>query len=154
MENRPTIQWDVYSDGSGTTRGKPGGYGYVILRDGEFHKEGSGQAEETTNNLMELAGAIAGLFTLKNEISSFKDTYWHTVTLLSDSQYVLNQALGKWKVNANRDQVTLLQGLCRLLGVETQHVYGHTGNKWNERCDQLANEARKQITNTIKGESK
>ena len=33
---------EVYTDGSATTKDKPGGYGWVIVIDGKFHSEGSG----------------------------------------------------------------------------------------------------------------
>ena len=52
----------IYADGSSTGKSdNPGGYGYVILRDGKPIATGHGGDPSTTNNRMELQAAISGL---------------------------------------------------------------------------------------------
>jgi len=61
---RPRLRVDIYTDGACSGNPGPGGWG-AILRAGEHEKELFGSANPTTNNRMELMGAIAGLEALK-----------------------------------------------------------------------------------------
>lgn len=132
----------IYSDGACLGNPGRGGYGTVLLA-GEHRKELSAGYRRTTNNRMELLGAIAGLEALKQPCD---------VTLWSDSQYVIH-ALSKgwldgwqkrgWRTASkapvkNQD---LWQRLLRAIDghtIEWRWVRGHTGDVENERCDQLA----------------
>jgi hypothetical protein len=69
------------------------------------------------------------------------------VTLISDSQIILNWANGSYRFK-QEDKLPLYDHLRRLvtkLKVRTKWVRGHSGDQWNERCDHLANLARKKI---------
>jgi ribonuclease HI len=55
------MDFKVYTDGSATTKDKPGGWAYAIVKDGVKVTEGSGFSAGTTNNDMELEAAIQGL---------------------------------------------------------------------------------------------
>ena len=83
----------IYSDGSALGNPGPGGYG-VILQFGSEEKELQKGFKYTTNNRMELLGAIVGLELLKK---SYK------VILSTDSRYVVDGInLGwakKWELN-------------------------------------------------------
>ena len=141
---------DVFSDGSATTAGKPGGWASVILIDGVLHEELSGHLESATNNDAELIAAIQGLDGVLNYISKLEGSFplEFDVTLISDSEIILNWANGTYRFK-QIDKMPLYDHLCRLvkkLKVKTQWVKGHSGNTWNERCDKLANNARKGIT--------
>lgn len=132
----------IYSDGACLGNPGPGGYGTVLLA-GEHRKELSAGYALTTNNRMELLGAIVGLEALKRPSA---------VTLWSDSQYVVH-ALSKgwlaswqkrgWKT-AGKQPVKNQDLWQRLLVAIGEHdidwcwVRGHTGVPENERCDQLA----------------
>ncbi len=81
----------LYSDGSSRGNPGPGGYG-TILRytapSGAVHeKELSAGFSCTTNNRMELLGCIVGLEALKRPC---------TVTVYSDSQYLVNAFNQNW----------------------------------------------------------
>lgn len=126
----------IFSDGSSLGNPGPGGYG-VILRFGEHEKELSGGEVLTTNNRMELLGAIVGLETLKEPCD---------VTLVSDSQYVtrgINEWLAGWvkkkfaKVK-NPDLWERYLVASSSHRVHAQWVRGHDGHEENERCDILA----------------
>jgi ribonuclease HI len=146
---------EVYSDGSATTGDKPGGWGYVIVINGEKHSEGSGHLENATNNDAELEAATQGLEAVEkflsdqglqpNQVTGLK------VTLVSDSQLILGWASGTWKFK----QLTKMDAYHRLMKTvtrlrsKTRHVYGHSGDEHNERCDKLANMARKGVIEEI-----
>lgn len=137
----------VYSDGaSGAGGGKPGGYGFVIVRDAKepLLAWGYGGTPSTTNNLMELEGAIQGLEAL---IEKGLHAGGELVELVGDSQYTLAMATGSWSVNKNHAQVERLQGLYRAAGcVRTRWVRGHGGETFNEYCDLLAGQGKEENT--------
>ncbi|HQR35092.1 MAG TPA: ribonuclease HI [Blastocatellia bacterium] len=132
----------IYTDGACSGNPGPGGYGVVLLFN-EHRKELSGGFRRTTNNRMELLGAIEGLRALKDRCS---------VKLHTDSQYVVNAIekgwAAKWKANGwmrnkkdkaiNPDLWEQLLTLCQHHKVEFIWVRGHNGDKENERCDVLA----------------
>jgi ribonuclease HI len=138
---------EVYSDGSAQTKDKPGGWGSVVVVDGKLIKELSGHLELATNNDAEIIGAIRGLDYALHYIVSLNGScpIENDVTLISDSEIILNWANGKYRFK-QLDKMNLYEDLIRLvkkLKVKTQWVRGHSGNVWNERCDKLANNARK-----------
>ena len=133
---------EIYTDGA--CRGNPGkgGWGAVLVYNGR-EKEISGGEPETTNNRMELTGAIRALRMLREPCE---------VTLTSDSKY-LTDAINKgwvrsWKAKdwkksdgSRALNIDLWEELLPLL--ETHRVTfvwvkGHHGHPYNERCDKLA----------------
>ena len=135
----------IYTDGGCINNPGPGGYGVVIIN-GNQRKELSGGFRLTTNNRMELTACIEALRQLKRS---------STVTLHSDSKYVVNGIMKgwakRWRSNGwmrtkndpaiNPDLWEELLGLCDKHAVEFVWVKGHAGNPENERCDRLANQA-------------
>lgn len=133
---------DIYSDGACSGNPGPGGWGTIIVYNGH-EKELSGGEAHTTNNRMELSGAIAGLSALKEPCE---------VTLTSDSKYLVDAiTLGwakKWQANGwkkpdkkpalNPDLWEKLLELLSVHKVSFVWVRGHNGHPYNERCDALA----------------
>lgn len=134
---------EMYSDGSGTVSTKAGGYGFVVVKDGIKCYEGSGHLEYATNNDCELQGAIEGLNSVHSLFGQLEIA--DTVTLVSDSQIILNWADGtnKFLQEEKMDKYLQLRNLMSDLKASTRWVPGHTGDVHNERCDKLANAARK-----------
>lgn len=142
-DNNNTVY--AFSDGSALGNPGPGGYG-VVLKYGDNLKELSQGYVHTTNNRMELMGAIMALESLKER---------QRVVLTTDSQYVINGIekgwARKWRANGwmrNRKERALNPDMWeRLLRAVDRHevsfnwVRGHTGHPENERCDELANGA-------------
>lgn len=141
----------IYSDGS--ARGNPdgpGGYGTVLQytdTGGQLHeREFSAGYRKTTNNRMELMGAIAGLEALNRPCM---------VTLISDSKYLTDAFNQHWidswiRKNwrtAGNAPVKNIDLWKRLLKAKEPHqvtfqwVKGHVGHPENERCDRLATSA-------------
>ena len=131
----------IYTDGACSGNPGPGGWAAILIY-GKHEKELSGGEEETTNNRMELSGAIAALGALTERCS---------VTLYTDSQYIeraVNEHwLEGWKKRGWRRKdgpvknLELWQELDRLLGehsVAVRWVKGHAEDEYNNRCDALA----------------
>lgn len=140
----------IYTDGSSRGNPGPGGYGAVLrytTPQGKVHEKELSQGYRlTTNNRMELMGAIAALETLTKPCE---------VELHSDSQYLVN-AMNKhwidgwrsrgWRT-ADKKPVKNPDLWQRLLRAMEPHrvtfvwVRGHDGEETNERCDVLATTA-------------
>lgn len=132
----------LYTDGACSGNPGPGGYAAILLYD-KHRKEISGGYKNTTNNRMELRAVIAGLEALKEKCN---------VTILSDSKYIvdaMNQGWARrwqannWKRNKkekalNVDLWKCILDLCNQHDVTFKWVESHAGNKYNERCDELA----------------
>ena len=132
----------IYTDGACTGNPGKGGYGAVVI-DGDRREEVSRGYKLTTNNRMEMMGAIAALESLKSNSK---------VKLHSDSKYIVDAVVKgwakKWQANGwrrnkkemakNPDLWQELLDLCKIHDVEFVWVKGHAGIPENERCDRLA----------------
>lgn len=133
---------EVYSDGSATVATKPGGYGWVIVIDGQKVSEGNGYMDLASNNDAELEAAIQGLAqVLKMRINNEIPIGAHEIYLVSDSQIVLGWVDGtyRFKQRSKIQKYQQLMHVCQKLNVKTRWVQGHSGDEHNERCDRLAN---------------
>jgi len=135
----------LFCDGACIGNPGPGGWAYLLritTANGMREKEGSGAEAATTNNRMELKGAIEGLRALKTPCQ---------VKLCCDSQYVvkgITEWLANWKKRGWRkadkgpvSNVELWRELDELLSmhrVEAVWVKGHAGHPENERVDVMA----------------
>jgi ribonuclease HI len=134
----------IHTDGACSGNPGPGGWG-AILSFGTRERELKGGEQYTTNNRMELMGAIAALEALTRPCK---------VDLYTDSQYLRGGITGwikTWKRNGWRTSdrkpvknVDLWQRLDEALkrhDVQWHWVRGHAGHAMNERADRLAREA-------------
>lgn len=147
---------EIYTDGSATVASKPGGYGYVIVIDGVKHSEGSGGMDKATNNDAELQAAVEGLKSVLLMRVQDPAKYGQAeVTLVSDSEIVLGWTNGTYRFKQKAKMATfeILKTLAARLRVQTRWVEGHTGDVHNERCDELANIARKKLVAEALGET-
>ena len=133
----------IHSDGGCHGNPGPGGWA-AVLEYGQHKRELSGGVPATTNNRMELQGAIAALSALKEQCE---------VEFYTDSEYVKNGVSGwltNWKRNGwrtkakkpvkNEDLWRALDSSVSKHKIEWHWLKGHAGHIGNERCDQLANE--------------
>lgn len=133
----------VYTDGACLGNPGPGGWA-AILKCGSYVEELHTGDPDTTNNRMELTGAIAALKFIPGERRE--------VTLCSDSKYVvdgMSKGWAKgWRANGwrkadgnpakNADLWDQLLKLSSRHNVNFRWVKGHSGDPMNERCDMLA----------------
>ncbi len=135
----------VYTDGGCHGNPGPGGWGTVIIADGEV-RQISGGEKQTTNNRMELTAAISGLTAIFNT-ERLKS---RQIEVFIDSQYVKNGItswIKSWKKNGwlttakkpvlNRELWESLDYVVSNLNVKWNWVKGHAGVEYNEICDQL-----------------
>ena len=131
----------IHSDGACSGNPGPGGWG-AVLTCGKLRKELSGGSPDTTNNRMELQGAIDAFGALKRPC---------TVEFYTDSEYVKNgitKWVKGWKRNGwmtmkkepvkNEDLWRLLDERVAAHTVNWHWLKGHAGHVENERCDELA----------------
>ena len=131
----------MYTDGACLGNPGPGGWGVRILYPDGSVRELGGREASTTNNRMELQGALAALRAVEPEAAA---------TVYSDSQYVINgltKWLPGWKrkgwVTATRAPVKN-RDLWKLLDaadpgrLKWRHVRGHSGDPDNDRADEIA----------------
>lgn len=131
----------IYTDGACSGNPGPGGWGAILEYNGH-RREMSGGEKETTNNRMELLGAISALSALKEPCA---------VELYTDSQYIEKAINDGWlagwkKKNWKRKggelkNIDLWQQLDALLQTHTVRLHwvkGHADNENNNRCDEMA----------------
>ena len=131
----------IHTDGACSGNPGPGGWGAILEYNGT-RKELSGGEAETTNNRMELTGAIMALETIKRPCK---------VEMHVDSAYVkdgITKWIHGWKRNgwktADKKPVKNVELWQRLDAAIAAHdiswhwVKGHAGHSENERADELA----------------
>lgn len=132
----------IYTDGACSGNPGPGGWGTILMYK-NISKEISGFQKETTNNIMEITAVIEGLKLLKFPCK---------VDLYSDSAYVVNAFNNGWIYNwikknwktagnepvKNKELWQELYSLTKIHQVKFIKVKGHSDNKFNNRCDELA----------------
>ena len=144
----------IYTDGS--ARGNPGPAGWAsIILIGKEKFEIGGRAEKATNNQMELSSPIGALKYIKKQRLArtvlASDVLASDIEIFSDSKYVIlgitewifNWQKNNWKNAAkkpvvNRELLEELFELTKKFKIKWTYVEGHTGNKWNERADEIA----------------
>jgi len=148
---------EIYTDGSSLGNPGPGGWGVVVVITNdelgikkvkqEIIELGGGE-KNTTNNRMELMGAIEALkFCVRQGLAQ--------VVIHTDSAYVLNGItlwIHNWEKNGwktankksvlNQDLWEKLSALSKELRnkVSWKKVKGHSGHFFNDRADEIATE--------------
>ena len=139
----------IYTDGACSGNPGPGGWAAILMYK-DKQKEISGGMKNTTNNVMELTAALEGRKSLK---------YPSEVEVYSDSAYVVNAFLQGWIYNwvkkgwktsgkepvKNKEIWQELYDLTKIHKVNFIKVKGHSDNKYNNRCDELARKAIKEL---------
>ncbi len=131
----------IHSDGACQGNPGPGGWA-AVLEYGAHKRELSGGLPATTNNRMELQGAIEALAVLKEPCE---------IDFFTDSEYVKNgvsEWLQGWKRNGwrtkskkqvkNADLWRQLDSATARHQIKWHWLKGHAGHPANEQCDRLA----------------
>lgn len=138
----------LFTDGACSGNPGPGGWAAILKHPASGKvRTLAGGSPLTTNNKMELTGAIEGL-------KAIDATKPRRVHLVSDSQYVihgLTQWIPGWIANnwrkgkktssepvKNVELWKELHALALKHDMSYEHVRGHSGHPENEECDRLA----------------
>lgn len=136
-------QTGVFTDGSSEGNPGPGGWGAVLVVDGQVIAQDYGSEPHSTNNRMELRAMIAGLQMIPPDTPT--DVY-------TDSELVVN-IITKWaqgwkergwkkKSSGPIANLELVQEAYELARSKPQAnirwIKAHSGNRWNEYADSLA----------------
>jgi ribonuclease HI len=147
----------IYTDGSCHNGNGTGGWSAILRTEyqGEdIERIVSGNEENTTNNRMEMKAAIEGLRALREPCK---------VSVYTDSGYLYNAMTGdyieSWRARnwltredapvKNQDLWEELDTLCRIHAVSWVKVIGHSGFSYNERADEIAGQARRQLIEEV-----
>lgn len=146
----------LYTDGGCHGNPGPGGWAFCAVsqedsREQVVHQR-AGFDAATTNNRMELVAVIQGLLWIQDSPELLP-----SVQVVTDSQYVrqgITEWITKWERNGwltaarkpvkNADLWRELLAAHRRVNPQWAWVRGHSGNTYNELCDQLV---QKQILN-------
>lgn len=129
-----------YTDGSCVE--KYGGFGIVIVDDGEESGTHNGPLTEypTTNNRSELFAILTVVSNYQGDLLIRTDSKYCIDGL---TKHITHWMQNGWKTSKggdvkNTDMIKEIHKLSQGRSVIFQHVYGHTGDKYNEVADKLA----------------
>ena len=151
--------YEVYTDGAVSGNGKdnaPGGWAYVILKDGRLVSQNSGAEVGTTNQRMELTAMLRAC----EEVEALDG--FATVKVYSDSAYCVrcfrenwwkNWRCNGWK-NSKKEPVAnqdlwekLIYFFMKAPGYDFIKVKGHADCVYNNLVDEMAVRAKESVMN-------
>lgn len=148
------ISIEIFTDGACSGNPGPGGWAALIRTSDGSSEAISGAERKTTNNRMELFGAIAGLEKLSAVGSVYLRSEPTIITLHTDSRYLVDgmtKWLRDWKRRnwrtaggqpvKNLDLWQRLAEAAKPHRIDWRWVKGHNGHPDNEHVDQLARAA-------------
>jgi len=129
------LKVECWTDGACSGNPGPGGWAFLLFfRNCEA--EGFGAKEVTTNNEMEFLSAFHAIRAI-NSLNVPAE-----VTLFTDSKLLIKGLLSEWDIKAPHLKTILedIESLIEKGGHEllVRKVKAHSGNKYNEKVDQLA----------------
>jgi ribonuclease HI len=136
----------VFTDGAAKGNPGPGGWGVIIVTPYGSVTELGGGSPHTTNNKMELSGAIGALEQLVDHAGPLAFYTDSTYVIQGITQWVWGWRKRNWKTAQggdvlNRDLWQRLFDLVSARGaknVDWRWVRGHVGTPGNERVDEIA----------------
>lgn len=126
----------LYTDGGARpTNPGPSGFACILVTEDGDEKAVARCAGRGTNNRAEYMAVIVGLK------MAIEDSSIDYLEIITDSQLVINQVLGNWQIREHRLR-PLVSDVKKLLSKfdgnwKFTHVKGHSGDEFNERCDEL-----------------
>ncbi|MCC6643745.1 ribonuclease HI [Candidatus Peregrinibacteria bacterium] len=134
----------IYTDGSCLGNPGPGGWAFLAMRDQKIFTEISGKSYHTTNNRMEMIALLEALNFCAENFSSEK------IEINSDSNLLIQTLNEGWKRKANLDLWKKIDSVKLKVDAKFFWVKGHADDKYNHRCDELANNEASKAQKEIK----
>lgn len=150
------IFFAIYSDGACRHNPGPGSWAVMAQNEkGDLIFESTGVEPHTTNNRMELLGALSGLKTLENLREKEEIKHLGQIFLFSDSRYVVD-GMTRWRFAWKKrgwrkadgkvpENLDLWKQMDEFAKNRTSLVFfwvkGHNDHPQNEYCDRMANTA-------------
>ena len=130
----------IFCDGSAHARaGLPGGWAFIVVRDGAALLTRAGAEKSATSNQMELRAALEGL----REVTALG---WEDeVELVCDSKFAIDIASGAYLPKKHLAEAKGLRAAALAAKATARWVPGHAGDQWNEEADALAHEAKQTL---------
>jgi ribonuclease HI len=136
----------VFTDGAAKGNPGPGGWGAIIVTLDGLVTELGGGSPHTTNNKMELSGAIAALEAIgqaPGPVAIYTDS---TYLIQGITQWVWGWRKKDWRTASgsevlNRDlweRLFAVTAARAAKSIDWRWVRGHIGTAGNERCDEIA----------------
>ena len=136
----------IYTDGACSGNPGPGGWGAIVLDSEDQVRELGGGDRATTNNRMEMSGALEALRFISGNPKAITIYTDSTYLIRGITQWAWGWRKNNWKTSAsnevsNRDLWEDLTAAIAKLGnpkISWLYVRGHKGTAGNERCDEIA----------------
>lgn len=130
---------EIFTDGSSLGNPGPGGFCALIKQQKTENKKQDlliikGGENHTTNNRMEMAAIIAGLYAIHKKFPDERE-----VAVYSDSNLIISTINHGWKRKKNHDLWTKLDALIeKFEKIEWHWIRGHSGHPENMKADKVA----------------
>ncbi len=119
--------FQIFIDGS--HKGKWGSWAFVVLQKNKIIHEDYGKAANTNSQRMEYQAAIEALKWLPSNSRA---------QIFSDYRILINALKNpKMQPKSNHDQYEILKGLSEQHQMSWNWIRAHSGNPYNDRCDEL-----------------
>ena len=128
----------IYTDGACQVSTGNGGVGVVFIKDNEIIYQFNKHFKDVTNNQMEIMAVIYALHAISTNFDS--------ITVVSDSQYVLGCINKGWKRKKNQNYWQLFDQVYNKAkefcsDIKFEWTKGHNTDEYNNLADRLAVEA-------------
>ena len=148
MAGQHAGEWPIvmFTDGAAKGNPGPGGWGVVIVTPDGAVVELGGREDHSTNNRMELTGAIRGLEEIAGRPGPLAIYTDSTYVIQGIEQWIWGWRRRGWKTATGTDVLNrdLWERLATLVdargkgGIAWHYVRGHVGTPGNERVDAIA----------------
>jgi len=126
----------AYTDGGYSVGRDEGAYAFVLLKKGKIIGKSAVKLTDETSNRMELHAVIAAVGQIPDGSS---------ILVISDSRYAIGALSGKFLFHENRNADLIQQWWNtvkdRGIRADFKWIKAHSGNKYNEMCDQMCVDA-------------
>ena len=129
---RTLLRRDIVVFTDGGCKYRLGSWAFIVVRNGRILREDCGLVRKTSSNEMEIHAVIQALISFSKSSN---------ITVFTDSRILIGIMNGKQR-GAWPEATEQLKGLSAKHNLKWKWVRAHSGNPFNERCDELCIKAR------------